>query len=80
KRVGGIVKWLGMSLVSMGGVLSILGKMGRSIGGMFSGMCRLIELLIRDNGVGKVCGGWEGIWNGVSGSGGGMGNGYRLGI
>src|SRR5699024_4197026 len=54
KTLGGMVKWLGITLVTMGPVLTIFGKMASTIGGMFSGMSSLIQFFIRHNGAAKV--------------------------
>ena len=54
KTLGGMVKWLGITLITMGPVLTIFGKMASTIGGMFSGMSSLIQFFIRHNGAAKV--------------------------
>src|SRR5699024_12554753 len=54
KTLGGMVKWLGITLVTMGPVLTIFGKMASTIGVMFSGMSSLIQLFIRHNSAAKV--------------------------
>lgn len=77
KTLGGIVKWLGITLVTMGPVLTIFGKMARTIGGMFSGMSSLIQFFIRHNGVAKVSAASQAIWNGVTATARGIANGYR---
>ncbi|MBF2176866.1 tape measure protein [Staphylococcus epidermidis] len=80
KTLGGIVKWLGITLVTMGPVLTIFGKMASTIGGMFSGMSSLIQFFIRHNGVAKVSAASQAIWNGVTATARGIANGYRLAI
>ena len=77
KTLGGIVKWLGITLVTMGPVLTIFGKMARTIGGMFSGMSNLIQFFIKHNGVAKVSAASQAIWNGVTATARGIANGYR---
>ncbi|MDS3919869.1 tape measure protein [Staphylococcus epidermidis] len=80
KTLGGIVKWLGITLVTMGPVLTIFGKMASTIGGMFSGMSNLIQFFIRHNGAAKVSAASQAIWNGVTATARGIANGYRLAI
>ena len=80
KTLGGIVKWLGITLVTMGPVLTIFGKMASTIGGMFSGMSSLIQFFIRHNGAAKVSAASQAIWNGVTATARGIANGYRLAI
>lgn len=77
KTLGGIVKWLGITLVTMGPVLTIFGKMASTIGGMFSGMSSLIQFFIRHNGAAKVSAASQAIWNGVTATARGIANGYR---
>ncbi|WP_204190637.1 MULTISPECIES: peptidoglycan DD-metalloendopeptidase family protein [unclassified Staphylococcus] len=77
KTLGGIVKWLGITLVTMGPVLTIFGKMASTIGGMFSGMSSLIQFFIRHNGAAKVSAASQAIWNGVTTTARGIANGYR---
>ena len=77
KTLGGIVKWLGITLVTMGPVLTIFGKMASTIGGMFSGMSSLIQFFIRHNGAAKVSATSQAIWNGVTATARGIANGYR---
>ncbi|MGI2270353.1 peptidoglycan DD-metalloendopeptidase family protein [Staphylococcus cohnii] len=78
KTLGGIVKWLGITLVTMGPVLTIFGKMASTIGGMFSGMSSLIQFFIRHNGAAKVSAASQAIWNGVTATARGIANGYRV--
>lgn len=80
KTLGGIVKWLGITLVTMGPVLTRFGKMASTIGGMFSGMSNLIQFFIRHNGAAKVSAASQAIWNGVTATARGIANGYRLAI
>src|SRR5699024_172979 len=77
KALGGMVKWLGITLVTMGPVLTIFGKMASTIGGMFSGMSSLIQFFIRHNGAAKVSAASQAIWNGVTATARGIANGYR---
>ncbi|MCE5131181.1 peptidoglycan DD-metalloendopeptidase family protein [Staphylococcus saprophyticus] len=77
KTLGGMVKWLGITLVTMGPVLTIFGKMASTIGGMFSGMSSLIQFFIRHNGAAKVSAASQAIWNGVTTTARGIANGYR---
>ncbi|MEX6346727.1 peptidoglycan DD-metalloendopeptidase family protein [Staphylococcus ureilyticus] len=77
KTLGGIVKWLGITLVTMGPVLTIFGKFASTIGGMFSGMSSLIQFFIRHNGAAKVSAASQAIWNGVTATARGIANGYR---
>lgn len=77
KTLGGMVKWLGITLVTMGPVLTIFGKMASTIGGMFSGMSSLIQFFIRHNGAAKVSAASQAIWNGVTATARGIANGYR---
>ena len=77
KTLGGIVKWLAITLVTMGPVLTIFGKMASTIGGMFSGMSSLIQFFIRHNGAAKVSAASQAIWNGVTATARGIANGYR---
>ncbi|MGI2311014.1 peptidoglycan DD-metalloendopeptidase family protein [Staphylococcus cohnii] len=77
KTLGGIVKWLGITLVTMGPVLTIFGKLASTIGGMFSGMSSLIQFFIRHNGAAKVSAASQAIWNGVTATARGIANGYR---
>ncbi|WP_165844863.1 tape measure protein [Staphylococcus saprophyticus] len=77
KTLGGMVKWLGITLVTMGPVLTIFGKMASTIGGMFSGMSSLIQFFIRHNGAAKVSAASQAIWNGVTATAKGIANGYR---
>ncbi|MDW4288124.1 tape measure protein [Staphylococcus saprophyticus] len=77
KTLGGMVKWLGITLVTMGPVLTIFGKMASTIGGMFSGMSSLIQFFIRHNGAAKVSAASQAIWNGVTAAARGIANGYR---
>lgn len=78
KTLGGMVKWLGITLVTMGPVLTIFGKMASTIGGMFSGMSSLIQFFIRHNGAAKVSAASQAIWNGVTATARGIANGYRV--
>lgn len=77
KTLGGMVKWLGITLVTMGPVLTIFGKMASTIGGMFSGMYSLIQFFIRHNGAAKVSAASQAVWNGVTATARGIANGYR---
>ena len=77
KVFGGLAKWLGITLVTMGPVLTIFGKMASTIGGMFSGMSSLIQFFIRHNGAAKVSAASQAIWNGVTATARGIANGYR---
>lgn len=77
KTLGGMAKWLGITLVTMGPVLTIFGKMASTIGGMFSGMSSLIQFFIRHNGAAKVSAASQAIWNGVTAAARGIANGYR---
>lgn len=77
KTLGGMVKWLGITLVTVGPVLTIFGKMASTIGGMFSGMSSLIQFFIRHNGAAKVSAASQAIWNGVTATARGIANGYR---
>ncbi|PTF09223.1 phage tail tape measure protein [Staphylococcus cohnii] len=78
KTLGGMVKWLGITLVTMGPVLTIFGKFASTIGGMFSGMSSLIQFFIRHNGAAKVSAASQAIWNGVTATARGIANGYRV--
>lgn len=80
KTLGGMVKWLGITLVTMGPVLTIFGKFARTIGGMFSGMSSLIQFFIRHNGAAKVSAASQAIWNGVTATARGIANGYRYAV
>ncbi|NHC98389.1 peptidoglycan DD-metalloendopeptidase family protein [Staphylococcus aureus] len=77
KTLGGMVKWLGITLVTMGPVLTIFGKLASTIGGMFSGMSSLIQFFNRHNGAAKVSAASQAIWNGVTTTARGIANGYR---
>lgn len=80
KTLGGIVKWLGITLVTMGPVLTIFGKFVRTIGGMFSGLSTLITFMIRHNAAAKMSAVGQKVWNGVTAIARGIANGYRLAI
>lgn len=80
KTLGGIVKWLGITLVTMGPVLTIFGKFVRTIGGMFSGLSTLITFMIRYNAAAKMSAVGQKVWNGVTATARGIANGYRLAI
>lgn len=80
KTLGGIVKWLGITLVTMGPVLTIFGKFVRTIGGMFSGLSTLITFMIRHNAAAKMSAVGQAVWNGVTATARGIANGYRLAI
>lgn len=80
KTLGGIVKWLGITLVTMGPVLTIFGKFVRTIGGMFSGLSTLITFMIRHNAAAKMSAVGQTVWNGVTATARGIANGYRLAI
>ncbi|WP_323703229.1 tape measure protein [Staphylococcus nepalensis] len=77
KTLGGIVKWLGITLVTLGPVLTIFGKMVTTIGSMFSGFSTLIGFFIKHNGAAKISAAAQGIWNGVTATARGIANGYR---
>ncbi|MCG2451859.1 peptidoglycan DD-metalloendopeptidase family protein [Staphylococcus epidermidis] len=80
KTLGGIVKWLGITLVTMGPVLTIFGKFVRTIGDMFSGLSTLITFMIRHNAAAKMSAVGQAVWNGVTATARGIANGYRLAI
>lgn len=80
KTLGGIVKWLGITLVTMGPVLTIFGKFVRIIGGMFSGLSTLITFMIRHNAAAKMSAVGQAVWNGVTATARGIANGYRLAV
>lgn len=80
KTLGGIVKWLGITLVTMGPVLTIFGKFVSTIGGMFSGLSTLITFMIRHNAAAKMSAVGQAVWNGVTATARGIANGYRLAI
>ncbi|WP_368867842.1 tape measure protein [Staphylococcus epidermidis] len=80
KTLGGIVKWLGITLVTMGPVLTIFGKFVRTIGGMFSGLSTLITFMIRHNAAAKMSAVGQKVWNSVTATARGIANGYRLAI
>ncbi|MCG8939199.1 peptidoglycan DD-metalloendopeptidase family protein [Staphylococcus epidermidis] len=80
KTLGGIVKWLGITLVTMGPILTIFGKFVRTIGGMFSGLSTLITFMIRHNAAAKMSAVGQAVWNGVTATARGIANGYRLAI
>ncbi|RUN15815.1 phage tail length tape measure protein [Staphylococcus epidermidis] len=80
KTLGGIVKWLGITLVTMGPVLTIFGKFVRTIGGMFSGLSTIITFMIRHNAAAKMSAVGQKVWNGVTATARGIANGYRLAI
>lgn len=77
KTLGGIVKWLGITLVTLGPVLTIFGKLASTIGGMFGGMSSLIQFFIRHNAAAKISAASQAIWNGVTATARGIANGYR---
>ncbi|WP_210133792.1 peptidoglycan DD-metalloendopeptidase family protein [Staphylococcus sp. GDY8P131P] len=78
KTLGGIVKWLGITLVTLGPVLTIFGKLASTIGGMFGGMSSLIQFFIRHNAAAKISAASQAIWNGVTATARGIANGYRV--
>lgn len=80
KTLGGIVKWLGITLVTMGPVLTIFGKFVSTIGGMFSGLSTLITFMIRHNAAAKMSAVCQAVWNGVTATARGIANGYRLAV
>lgn len=80
KTLGGIVKWLGITLVTMGPVLTIFGKFTSMIGGMFSGISGLISFFIRHNAAAKISTASQALWNGVTATARGIANGYRYAI
>lgn len=80
KTLGGIVKWLGITLVTMGPVLTIFGKFVRTIGGMFSGLSTLITFMIRHNAAAKMSAVGQEVWNGVTATARGIANGYRYAV
>lgn len=77
KTLGGIVKWLGITLVTLGPVLTIFGKLASTIGGMFGGLSSLIQFFIRHNAVAKISATSQAIWNGITATARGIANGYR---
>ncbi|MDN5612418.1 MAG: peptidoglycan DD-metalloendopeptidase family protein [Staphylococcus equorum] len=78
--LGGLVKWLAITLITAGPVLTIFGKMTSVIGGMFSGMSTLISFLIRHNAASKASAAGQAIWNGVTASARAIANGYRAAV
>lgn len=78
--LGGIVKWLGITLITAGPVLTVFGKMASTIGSMFSGMSTLISFLIRHNVASKTAAVGQAIWNGVTATARGIANGYRAAV
>lgn len=80
KTLGGIVKWLGITLVTMGPVLTIFGKFTSMIGGMFSGLSGLIKFFVRHNAAAKISTASQALWNGVTATARGIANGYRYAI
>lgn len=78
--LGGIVKWLGITLITAGPVLTVFGKMASTIGSMFSGMSTLISFLIRHNVASKTAAAGQAIWNGVTATARGIANGYRAAV
>jgi tape measure domain-containing protein len=78
--LGGIVKWLGITLITAGPVLTVFGKMTSTIGSMFSGMSTLISFLIRHNVASKTAAVGQAIWNGVTVTARGIANGYRAAV
>ncbi|SUM69784.1 peptidoglycan DD-metalloendopeptidase family protein [Staphylococcus nepalensis] len=78
KTLGGIVKWLSITLVTLGPVLTIFGKLASTIGGMFGGLSSLIQFFIRHNAVAKISAASQAIWNGVTATARGIANGYRV--
>ncbi|RIO42363.1 peptidoglycan DD-metalloendopeptidase family protein [Staphylococcus nepalensis] len=78
KTLGGIVKWLSITLVTLGPVLTIFGKLASTIGGMFGGLSSLIQFFIRHNAVAKISAASQAIWNGVTATAHGIANGYRV--
>ncbi|MEN3090706.1 MAG: peptidoglycan DD-metalloendopeptidase family protein [Staphylococcus pseudoxylosus] len=80
KTLGGIVKWLGITLVTMGPVLTIFGKFVGTIGKMFGGLSTVIGWLVKYNAASKVSAAATGIWNGVTATARGIANGYRYAI
>ncbi|MCG2341675.1 peptidoglycan DD-metalloendopeptidase family protein [Staphylococcus epidermidis] len=77
KTLGGIIKWLSITLITLGPVLTAFGKLTSTIGGMFSGMSSLIQFFIRHNVVAKTSAISQKIWNGVTTTARGIANGYR---
>lgn len=80
KTLGGIVKWLSITLVTMGPVLTIFGKFTSIIGGMFSGLSGLIKFFARHNAAAKISTASQALWNGVTATARGIANGYRYAI
>lgn len=80
KTLGGIVKWLSITLVTMGPVLTIFGKFTSMIGGMFSGLSGLIKFFARHNAAAKISTASQALWNGVTATARGIANGYRYAI
>ncbi|WP_436961598.1 peptidoglycan DD-metalloendopeptidase family protein [Staphylococcus xylosus] len=80
KTLGGIVKWLSITLVTMGPVLTIFGKFTSMIGGMFSGLSGLIKFFARHNAAAKISTASQALWNGVTATARGITNGYRYAI
>jgi tape measure domain-containing protein len=78
--LGGIVKWLAITLITAGPVLTVFGKMASTIGSMFSGMSTLISFLIRHNVASKTAAAGQAIWNGVTATARGIANGYRAAV
>lgn len=80
KTLGGIVKWLGITLVTMGPVLTIFGKFTSMIGGMFGGLSDLIKFMQKYEVASKLSSAAQAIWNGVTATARGIANGYRYAI
>lgn len=63
---GGIAKWAGIVLVTMGPLLTIFGKFVGMFGKMFSGLSTLITFMIKHNAAAKVSAAAQSVWNGVT--------------
>ncbi len=77
KTLGGIIKWLSITLITLGPVLTAFGKLTSTIGGMFSGLGNLITFFQRHNVAAKTSAISQKIWNGVIATARGIANGYR---
>ena len=80
KALGGLVKWLGITLVTMGPVLTMFGKFASVIRSTFSGLSGIIGFLVRHNAVAKISAAAQAIWNGVTATARGIANGYRAAV
>lgn len=77
KTLSGIIKWLSITLITLGPVLTAFGKLTSTIGGMFSGLGNLITFFQRHNVAAKTSAISQKIWNGVTATARGIANGYR---